>query len=492
MSMLFYTLLVLLWLSIPAVMFVLLLVLAILALSKKPVKKFIIGILIYIGATVSLSVMLVVLAVATDPTIWCNHEYEITEEIRPTCSEEGEIHKHCPLCNNEDVEYIDKLDHLWEVTEKITPSCVEQGKVIRKCALCGDENVEILNKTDHSWKTISTVEATCTEQGKVVKKCTVCELEDIKYDATKEHSWIVDTTVKATCTTDGYTVGKCKVCSSTQKNIINALGHSMTKVTRVEPTYDKEGKIVRRCDRCQHEEYQVIEKLNHTGKENDPYVLNADEWYVKHCAGTSTVRYIDKWVKVSGTVLSISDNGDLKGYYLAGGKGQGLVCWVYSDKLDAHYGQQIEYIGKVVVEDSNHIEISEGRVVNAAYPTEKLKSPVTISNWSASRDSVGGVEWNFKFTNNTEKTIKYIWIEWDCYNAVGDLVYDEITGKSSHGIKYTGPLDGGQTSNLMCNPTLFYSYSYKSAKIKRLEVEFMDGTFMKITDQGYTDIIATD
>lgn len=421
------------------------------AIKKKTVKKLAITLVICAGSIIPLTI----LGVLTDPATWCDHEYELIEEI--------------------------------------SPSCTEQGKITRKCALCGGEDVESTSKIDHSWETISVVGATCTKQGKVVKKCALCGVEDVKYDATIEHSWIFDATVDATCGADGYTIERCEVCSSTrQTNYTVSLGHNMKETTRVEPTYDSEGKIVKKCDRCGHDEYQVIEKLDPMGTENNPYVLNADEWYNEHCNGTSSVKYINQWVKVSGTVLSISDYSDSKGYYLVGGTGQGLVCWVYSDNLDANYGQQIEYIGKVVVEDSTHIEISDGRVINAAYPAEKPQSPVTISDWSASRDSVGGVEWNFKFTNNTEKAIKYIWIEWDCYNAVGDLVYDEITGKSSHGVKYTGPLDGGQTSDLMHNPTRFYSYSYKSAKLKRLEVEFMDGTFMKITDQGYADIIATE
>ncbi len=221
---------------------------------------------------------------------------------------------------------------------------------------------------------------------------------------------------------------------------------------------------------------------------NHPYILNADEWFAEYCEA-KTEKHIGQWVKVSGTVLTVSDYGDLKGYYLVGGQGSGLVCWVYSNELDAQYGQHIEYIGKVTVEDTKHIEMSDGHIESAEWPVEKPQSPITISEWSWSRDYVGGVEWNFRFTNNTEKTIKYITMEWNCYNVVGDLVYDEITRKSSYSIKYTGPLEAKQTTILLCNTTLFYSYSYNSAKLTKLQVEFMDGTIIRITDQGYSDIV---
>lgn len=219
------------------------------------------------------------------------------------------------------------------------------------------------------------------------------------------------------------------------------------------------------------------------------YVFDADEWYKLHISGKTNQKYINNKVKVSGIVLYISDYSDMKGYYLVGGAGNGLVCWVESNKLDAQCGQYIEYEGTVTAEDPSVIEIANGRILSAKYPDKKLKSPVTISDWSTSRDYVGGVEWNFKFTNNSDKTIKYIYLEWDCYNAVGDPVYDEITGKNSHGVKHTGPLESGKTTNLLRTTNLFYSFSLKSVKFTRLEVEYMDGTKVSINDKAYYDIM---
>ena len=228
---------------------------------------------------------------------------------------------------------------------------------------------------------------------------------------------------------------------------------------------------------------------NQEGSQSNPYVLNAVEWYTAHRDGNATKKYIDQWVKISGMVLSVSDYGSLKGYYLCGGPGSGLVCWVEGESVSVQYGQQIEYVGKVTVEDSKQIELSDGTIQNVSWPTEKVKSPITISEWTWTRDSAGGVEWDFRFTNNTDKTVKYIVMEWYCYNAVGDLVYDEISRKASHGIKFTGSLEAGKTSDLMCNSTLFYNHSYHTSKLTKLTVEFMDGTVIHINDEAYVDII---
>ena len=83
-------------------------------------------------------------------------------------------------------------------------------------------------------------------------------------------------------------------------------------------------------------------------------------------------------------------------------------------------------------------------------------------------------------------------MEWDCYNAVGDLVFDEITRKSGYSVKYTGPLEAGETTTLMCTTTLFYNYAYNSSKLTKLIVQFMDGTIIYVNDESYFDIVMSD
>ena len=219
------------------------------------------------------------------------------------------------------------------------------------------------------------------------------------------------------------------------------------------------------------------------------YILSADAWFSECCEGTSQEKYLNQWVKVQGTVLWISETNSRIGYALAGGKESSLICWIDGHDVDAQFGQYIEYVGRVTEADSNTITLSDGYIEVAKWPDPVPKSPVTISDWSATRDSAGGVEWNFRFTNNTDKVIKYIYISWDCYNAVGDLVYDQITGKSNVSLKYTGPLGPGEKTDLLENTTRFYSYSFNSSALTKLQVEFMDGTLIWVSNEGHKDFI---
>lgn len=453
-------------------------------LMKKPCKKLGKIILFCLAAIIPLTII----GVLTDPATWCEHEYAIIEEVDSTCITEGKIVKKCSLCDNEDVKIKDKLSHEW-VTDKLKDAtCTEQGKITKKCSLCSKEEIEYTEKLPHEWVTEQVEDATCTEQGRNIKKCSLCGGETVEYTDTISHSWETNSVVSATCESDGYTIKKCSICFTTQKtNITNALGHSMKEVSRTEETNEENAKIYYECTRCGLENVETIVNPNPKGSEANPYTLKSDTWYAEHCAGTSQRNYLDKWVKITGTVLNISDYGSLKGYYLAGGTGKGLVCWVNSNELKAQYGQVVEYIGKVSIQDPTHIEITDGKITSAEWPAEKPKSPITISDWSWSRDFLGGVEWSFRLTNNTDKVVKYISMQWNCYNAVGDLVYDEISGDSNHGVKYTGPLNPEETTDYLCTSSRFYNYSFSTSKFTFLQVEFMDGTIIRITDKAYTD-----
>ncbi|NLC41720.1 MAG: zinc-ribbon domain-containing protein [Erysipelothrix sp.] len=117
--------------------------------------------------------------------------------------------------------------------------------------------------------------------------------------------------------------------------------------------------------------------------------------------------------------------------------------------------------------------------------TVKKQSPITIVNMRYTIDFVGGVEWTFYLRNNTDKEIKYIFLAWDCYNGVDDLIKDEITGKTSVSLKYTGPLAPWATTTLLNNSNKFYNSTYKKSIYTLIEVEYMDGKTEKINSNDY-------
>ena len=106
---------------------------------------------------------------------------------------------------------------------------------------------------------------------------------------------------------------------------------------------------------------------------------------------------------------------------------------------------------------------------------------MTIIGRTWEQDYLGGVQWIFKIRNNTDKQIKYVTLQWTCYNAVGDFVYDDIDGNNYVRVKYTGPLDAYTTTNYIQNSTKFYDSNFNNSKINEIIVEYMDGTTEKVT-----------
>ena len=115
-------------------------------------------------------------------------------------------------------------------------------------------------------------------------------------------------------------------------------------------------------------------------------------------------------------------------------------------------------------------------------------SPISITYHAYDIDSVGGVEWETQIKNNTASTIKYVTLKWTCYNAVNDIIYDEISARSYVKIRCTGPIDG-ETTKVFRNSTKFYNYTYDHSVFNEIIVEFMDGNIVTITDQEYYDIL---
>lgn len=138
MSDLFAVLIALVILAIPE----LLVVMLIRALRKKPIKKLKKALLICVGSILPLAILCGV----TSPDIRCEHEYEITKEITPTCIDDGEIHRYCPLCESEDIEYIEALGHSMKEVSRTEPTSKTEGKLVSRCKRCDYEETQTLDK----------------------------------------------------------------------------------------------------------------------------------------------------------------------------------------------------------------------------------------------------------------------------------------------------------------------------------------------------------
>jgi hypothetical protein len=97
MSILFTILTVITFLSLP----ILVVILIIRAIMGKPLKKTAIGLLMCVGAFIEFSV----LGTFTSPSTWCECEYGVIEETKPTCSERAGTYKYYTIYENNNIEY---------------------------------------------------------------------------------------------------------------------------------------------------------------------------------------------------------------------------------------------------------------------------------------------------------------------------------------------------------------------------------------------------
>lgn len=97
-------------------------------------------------------------------------------------------------------------------------------------------------------------------------------------------------------------------------------------------------------------------------------------------------------------------------------------------------------------------------------------------NFYVARNSANGNILQWGFQNLSNKTIKYITITVYYYNAVGDLVKDNISGKTSGTFKITGPIDPKE--NVIFRDVLMYSSTCTKFYISDVKIEYMDGTIV--------------
>ena len=171
MSKLCAVLIVIAILSIP----VLLVTLLIRALRKKSIKKLLIGLVICVGSILPLTL----LGTFTDPATWCEHEYEVLEEVAPTCTNKGIVVKKCNLCERDEVEHPDILPHSWVEDSVVSATCESEGYTIEKCTSCSTtQKTHTTNALGHSLKDVSRIEPTTSAEGEIVSRCERCDYEE--------------------------------------------------------------------------------------------------------------------------------------------------------------------------------------------------------------------------------------------------------------------------------------------------------------------------
>ncbi|MBE6797031.1 MAG: hypothetical protein E7531_01655 [Ruminococcaceae bacterium] len=252
-----------------------------------------------------------------------------------------------------------------------------------------------------------------------------------------EHKWVEKENVKPTCTEQGHIKSHCDLCDTDNTEYIDKLEHTFEIVE------DTAEKTVKKCSVCGETttDKKQVEKENSTTDKNSNENTTTESKVEKHK---------HKYSKSTCDKPETCSCGEVKGEPL----GHTTDCGICS-RCDKEFRKQ---------------------------------SPVTILDWCHNIDYVGGVEWNFRIRNNTDKQIKYVTLKWSCYNAVGDQVYDSIGWDPYVSVKFTGPLNAHATTDTKRNMTKFYNNTVSTYKMNKIVVEYMDGTTEEVT-QYHDNII---
>ena len=105
--------------------------------QKKPKMKWVKWFWVSFGA-------FLLVAVLTNPSTWCKHEYELTESKAASCTENGYEKYHCNLCGGDKKETLKKLGHSMEDVRRVEPTDDKDGEYVQRCTRCGYEKIETL------------------------------------------------------------------------------------------------------------------------------------------------------------------------------------------------------------------------------------------------------------------------------------------------------------------------------------------------------------
>lgn len=116
---------------------------------------------------------------------------------------------------------------------------------------------------------------------------------------------------------------------------------------------------------------------------------------------------------------------------------------------------------------------------------ELAKNSIEISKIKTSApNSADGVDLYIYWKNKSEKIIKYAYFTVVPYNAVDDIVYCEIRNTAKFTGKETGPFKQNQGSN---GDTYWecpwYNSTIKYAKLVNIQIEYMDGTSLELSEK---------
>ena len=107
------------------------------------------------------------------------------------------------------------------------------------------------------------------------------------------------------------------------------------------------------------------------------------------------------------------------------------------------------------------------------------------SGFFSGPNSAGGLDVKGTIVNTGEKTIKYITIYFQPFNAVGDAVGCDVHNVSERGLRCTGPIAPNGTHDFW-GENHWYNHSIKTVKVTKAAIQYMDGSEETIPESEIT------
>ena len=180
-------------------------------------------------------------------------------DVEPTEEEDGEKHRVCGTCGENETGIIPSISHVHNHIAEVTtaPTCEAEGVKTFTCR-CGDTYTEAIPATGHTEVADAAVAPTCEATGLTAgSHCEVCDKALVAQEVVPAlgHDMVVDAAVAPTCEATGLTEGShCTRCDhKVAQEEVPALGHDIVVDAAVDATCTETGLTEgEHCTRCDH------------------------------------------------------------------------------------------------------------------------------------------------------------------------------------------------------------------------------------------------
>ena len=154
------------------------------------------------------------------------------------------------------------------------------------------------------------------------------------------------------------------------------------------------------------------------------------------------------------------------------------------------YQAEIERLDQEIERIRRESKEYEAELLQNALAVAKENNAPIIIDYAGpiSVNSAGGVTFALYFLNSSDKTIKYVNLDLQAYNSVGDPQGGEIYSSSKRSVEFTGPTSPTEYAQTAWGE-LWYNSTITCTKILSLKITYMDGSSKSFNAQQVSNLL---